>query len=161
MSLTKLVPLGDLESIGKRLHSNGDTIVFTNGCFDLFHAGHVDCLAAAKQMGDWLFVGINTDRSVASIKGSCRPLISLSERAAVVMAMTCVDFVVVSDDDTPIKIIKALRPDVLAKGGDWVGLISGAAEVECWGGSVCLVPFKTQLSTTRIIERAAHRYGRE
>jgi rfaE bifunctional protein nucleotidyltransferase chain/domain len=128
-------------------------VVFTNGVFDLLHAGHIDLLTAARALGDSLVVGLNTDASVHQLKGPTRPIHSEADRAYVVAALECVDAVTVFDEDTPLELIMALRPDVLVKGGDYTpDTIVGRAEVESWGGRVHVVPLTAGHSTTRIIE---------
>jgi rfaE bifunctional protein nucleotidyltransferase chain/domain len=128
-------------------------VVFTNGVFDLLHAGHIDLLTAARALGDSLVVGLNTDASVHQLKGPTRPIHSEADRAYVVAALECVDAVTVFDEDTPLELIMALRPDVLVKGGDYTpDTIVGRAEVESWGGRVHVVPLTAGHSTTSIIE---------
>jgi D-beta-D-heptose 7-phosphate kinase/D-beta-D-heptose 1-phosphate adenosyltransferase len=128
-------------------------VVFTNGVFDLLHVGHIDLLSAARALGDRLIVGLNTDASVHQLKGPSRPVHSEADRAYVVAALECVDAVTVFDEDTPLELIMALRPDVLVKGGDYtVSTIVGRTEVEAWGGRVHVVPLTPGHSTTRIIE---------
>jgi len=128
-------------------------VVFTNGVFDLLHVGHIDLLSAARALGDRLIVGLNTDASVHQLKGPSRPVHSEADRAYVVAALECVDAVTVFDEDTPLELIMALRPDVLVKGGDYtVSTIVGRTEVESWGGRVHVVPLTAGHSTTRIIE---------
>jgi rfaE bifunctional protein nucleotidyltransferase chain/domain len=129
-------------------------LVFTNGVFDLLHPGHVDVLIGARRRGDALVVGLNSDASVRRIKGPERPVRSETERAYVLAALAMVDTVVIFDEDTPLELIVALRPDVLVKGGDYsVDAIVGAAEVRSWGGEVAVVPLTPGQSTTTIIER--------
>jgi rfaE bifunctional protein nucleotidyltransferase chain/domain len=128
-------------------------VVFTNGVFDLLHAGHIDLLTAARALGDSLVVGLNTDASVHQLKGPTRPIHSEADRAYVVAALECVDAVTVFDEDTPLELIMALHPDVLVKGGDYTpDTIVGRTEVESWGGRVHVVPLTSGHSTTRIIE---------
>ncbi len=130
------------------------TVVFTNGVFDLLHPGHVDILTAARAAGDALIVGINSDDSVRRLKGPARPVRSETDRAFVVAALECVDCVVVFGEDTPLETITALRPDIVAKGGDYSeDTIVGAREVKSWGGRVVVVPLTPGHSTTSIIEK--------
>ena len=134
---------------------NGESgrVVFTNGVFDLLHVGHIDLLTAARAQGDRLLVALNSDASVRRLKGPARPVRTEAERAYVVAALACVDAVTVFDEDTPLEIITALRPDVLVKGGDYAPeTIVGRAQVESWGGRVHVVPLTAGHSTTRIIE---------
>ncbi len=128
-------------------------VVFTNGVFDLLHVGHVDLLTAARAQGDRLVVALNSDASVRRLKGPARPVRAEAERAYVVAALECVDAVTVFDQDTPLELIMALRPDVLVKGGDYTpDTIVGRAQVESWGGRVHVVPLTAGQSTTRILE---------
>lgn len=141
-----------------RWRALGRAVVFTNGCFDLLHAGHVRLLEQARAEGDVLVVGINSDASVRRLKGEDRPVISESERAEALLALESVDHVVVYDDDTPLSSIVALRPDVLVKGADWpLDQIVGRLEVEKMGGRVVRVELMSDRSTTRLIERAEGR----
>ena len=129
-------------------------LVFTNGVFDLLHPGHVDVLLAARRHGDALAVGVNTDASVARLKGPSRPIRTLADRSYVLAALGMVDAVVAFDQDTPLELIVLMRPDVLVKGGDYtVESVVGAREVQGWGGQVTIVPLTAGQSTTSIIER--------
>ena len=133
-------------------------VVFTNGVFDLLHRGHIDVLLGARRQGDHLVVGINSDASVRRLKGPSRPLQAASERSYVIAALAMVDAVVVFDEDTPLELIQALRPDVLVKGGDYdVSTIVGAREVRDWGGRVTVVPLTAGYSTTSLAERLRDR----
>lgn len=138
----------------------GRKVVFTNGCFDLLHPGHVRYLAQARSLGDALIVALNSDRSVRALKGNARPILNEQERAEVLAALACVDFVTIFDNPTPREIIAALLPDVLVKGGDWgVAQIVGREEVEAAGGQVLSLPFVAGCSTSEVIERIVQRYG--
>jgi rfaE bifunctional protein nucleotidyltransferase chain/domain len=129
-------------------------IVFTNGCFDVLHFGHVHYLLQAKELGDILVVGLNSDDSVRRLKGPSRPINGEKERAFVLAALTCVDYVVVFEEDTPKELIETVRPDVLVKGGDYaLDQIVGADFVTQNGGSVTTLPFVEGFSSTRIIEQ--------
>ena len=133
-------------------------LVFTNGVFDLLHPGHVDVLLAARRQGDALVVGVNTDASVARLKGPSRPIRRLADRCYVLAALAMVDAVVAFEQDTPLELIVRLRPDVLVKGGDYtVHTVVGASEVQGWGGHVTIVPLTAGQSTTSIIERLSGR----
>jgi len=133
---------------------NGKRVVFTNGCFDLLHVGHVRLLQQARAEGDVLVVGLNSDASVQRLKGAGRPLVPQSDRAEVLAALACVDAVTVFDEDTPRELIATLLPDVLVKGGDWArDKIVGREEVEANGGKVFVVPHVEGYSTTALIER--------
>jgi len=132
----------------------GERIVFTNGVFDLLHRGHVEYLEEARALGDRLVVGVNSDASVRRIKGPERPLVPDEERAEILAALACVDLAILFDEDTPERLIHEVRPDVLAKGGDWTpDRIVGREFVESLGGRVVSVPLRAGLSTTALIER--------
>jgi D-beta-D-heptose 7-phosphate kinase / D-beta-D-heptose 1-phosphate adenosyltransferase len=138
-----------------RWRAAGQRIVFTNGCFDLLHVGHLALLEHAKRLGDCLVVALNTDRSIRTLKGIGRPIISEESRAKLVAALPCVDAVVLFDEDTPLNLIGAVRPNVLVKGGDYTeDEVVGAREIKSWGGQVRLVPLVEGLSTTAILKRA-------
>jgi len=133
---------------------NGRRVVFTNGCFDLLHPGHIRGLEQARQLGDVLIVGLNSDASVRQLKGEGRPVIPELERAEILAALECVDAVVIFDDLTPRETIARLLPDVLVKGGDWPGdQIVGREEVEAAGGRVVSIPIVPGYSTTEILRK--------
>lgn len=148
----KLCPPDQLEA---RVGLLPRPLVFTNGCFDILHRGHVTCLARARAMGESLVIAVNTDASVRRLgKGEGRPINPLEDRMAVLAALASVSLVTWFDEDTPLNTILACRPDVLVKGGDWaIERIVGAADVTGWGGRVATIPFEHQRSTTRVIER--------
>jgi len=134
----------------------GEKVVFTNGCFDLLHAGHVRYLNAARGMGDRLIVGLNSDDSVRRLKGPTRPVTPEGERAEILAALAAVDAVVVFGEDTPLDLVRVLLPDVLVKGGDWTPeTIVGRAEVEAAGGEVISLPLLEGRSTTGLLARLA------
>lgn len=136
---------------GKR---NGRRVVFTNGCFDLLHPGHIETLEKARSLGDALIVGVNSDRGVREIKGPGRPIVPERERAEVLTALECVDAVVIFDEPTPREAVAALLPDVLAKGGDWSSdRIIGREEVEGAGGRVVAIPVVAGHSTSAMVEK--------
>ncbi len=136
------------------LKRNGQRVVFTNGCFDLLHPGHIRCLEAARGAGDVLVVGVNSDASVRHIKGNGRPVIPQQERAEILAALACVDYVVIFDAPTPRELIARILPDVLVKGGDWgPDAVVGRQEVEAAGGRVISVALEAAYSTTGILER--------
>jgi D-beta-D-heptose 7-phosphate kinase/D-beta-D-heptose 1-phosphate adenosyltransferase len=141
------------------LQAAGKRVVFTNGCFDILHAGHVDLLRRARALGDALVVAINTDASVARMKGPNRPIIPEAERAELLAGLEMVDFVCLFDEDIPLETILEIKPDVLVKGSDWTANIVGQSEVESWGGQVVALPLVGGHSTTGVIERVIARYG--
>ena len=151
----KIVTLKEAASRARQSQASGGKVVFTNGCFDLLHAGHVRYLAQARQMGDLLIVGLNSDESVRSLKKSPeRPLVPEDQRAEVLAALAAVDLVVLFAEPTPAEVIRAIEPDVLVKGGDWpVEAIVGAKEVQTRGGEVLSIPLVEGLSTTNLVER--------
>jgi D-beta-D-heptose 7-phosphate kinase/D-beta-D-heptose 1-phosphate adenosyltransferase len=137
--------------------SAGERIVFTNGCFDILHVGHIRLLEEARHTGDRLIVGLNSDDSVRRLKGPVRPIVPEGERASVLAALTAVDAVVIFDEDTPLRLIQAIRPDVLVKGGDYAEqTVVGAREVRTWGGRVELIPLTDNISTSRMIARSVN-----
>jgi D-beta-D-heptose 7-phosphate kinase/D-beta-D-heptose 1-phosphate adenosyltransferase len=137
-----------------RRGKGGGRVVFTNGVFDLLHTGHLDVLLAARRAGEFLVVGVNSDSSVRRLKGMARPVRDQAARCYVLAALAMVDAVVVFDQDTPLELIRALRPDVLVKGGDYTeATIVGADELREWGGQVLVVPLTPGHSTTSTIER--------
>lgn len=130
-------------------------IVFTNGCFDLIHRGHVSYLEQARALGDLLVVALNADGSVKRLKGPSRPINALEDRLQVMASLECVDYVTWFSEDTPLELILRLKPDLLAKGGDWKpGQIVGSAEARAWGGRAKSLPYVEGRSTTAIIERS-------
>jgi rfaE bifunctional protein nucleotidyltransferase chain/domain len=144
----------------KRGLPRGFRLVFTNGCFDILHPGHVDLLARARALGDGLLVGLNSDASVRRLKGPARPLNPEDQRAFVLAHLASVDFVVLFAEDTPLELITAVRPQVLVKGGDWTKeRIVGRDVVEADGGRVLSLPLLPGFSTTAVIERAAGLHG--
>jgi D-beta-D-heptose 7-phosphate kinase / D-beta-D-heptose 1-phosphate adenosyltransferase len=142
--------------IGGQLRAEGRTIAFANGCFDLLHAGHVTLLQRARALADVLVVGLNSDASVTRLKGPGRPVQPAADRATVLAGLACVDWVAVFEEDTPLELITALRPDVIVKGGDYTPeTVVGNAEARAWGGRVEIVPLVEGLSTTRLLEAGA------
>ncbi len=149
----KLISLRTLSEKLKR-RRRGKKVVFTNGCFDVLHSGHVRYLTKARSLGDMLVVGLNSDASVRKIKGTGRPVMPEAERAEILSALEAVDYVVLFADDTPEKLIKKIVPDVLVKGADWkTGEIVGADAVKAGGGKVVRVTLVKGKSTTNIIEK--------
>ncbi len=152
--MTKIMSTDALIKERQHLRREGKRLVFTNGCFDLLHPGHVSYLRQARSLGDALVVALNSDRSVRNIKGPCRPILNQQERAEVIAALEAVDYVTIFDDETPRELIAAVLPDVLVKGGDWaLDEIVGREEVEAAGGRVLSLPYIEGSSTTDIIER--------
>lgn len=153
----KILAPSQLQAIGDSLRSAGRIIVWTNGCFDLLHAGHVRSLRMARNLGDALVVGINSDESVRRLKGPDRPILPAGERAELIASLSCVCHVVVFDEDTPELCIECLRPDVFCKGAEYVPELGkpmpGAAQVEAYGGQVKYLPYFQGLSTTELIRR--------
>ena len=138
---------------------SGRQVVFTNGCFDILHPGHVRYLSAARNLGDFLIVAINSDRSVRAIKGGKRPILGENSRAETMAALQCVDLVLIFDEDNPLTVIELLLPDILVKGGDWAeDQIIGAETVRQNRGRVISLPFETGFSTTGIIEEILKKY---
>jgi D-beta-D-heptose 7-phosphate kinase/D-beta-D-heptose 1-phosphate adenosyltransferase len=136
--------------------SSGQRIVFTNGCFDIVHIGHIRLLEEARRQGDRLIIGVNSDESVRQLKGPLRPIVGERERARVLAALSAVDAVVIFSESTPLHLIEAVRPDILVKGGDYTEeMVVGAPEVRAWGGRVELIPLVEGFSTTRLIAAAA------
>jgi rfaE bifunctional protein nucleotidyltransferase chain/domain len=155
---TKATPLPELSRERARWREDGTRVVFTNGCFDLLHPGHVRLLEAARAEGDRLVVGLNSDASVRRLKGPDRPLLPEGERAETLLALEAVDRVVIYDAETPREVIAALLPDVLVKGADWeLRAIVGREEVEAAGGRVVRVPLLPERSTTGLVERIKRR----
>ncbi|MFQ6613487.1 MAG: D-glycero-beta-D-manno-heptose 1-phosphate adenylyltransferase [Fidelibacterota bacterium] len=133
---------------------DGAVVVFTNGCFDVLHRGHVDLLTRAARLGDYLVVGLNSDRSVRALKGPDRPYQAENDRAVMMDAMKGVDLVILFDEDTPLALIQALKPAILVKGGDYrEEEIVGAPEVRSWGGRVEIIPFLPGYSSTSLINK--------
>jgi D-beta-D-heptose 7-phosphate kinase/D-beta-D-heptose 1-phosphate adenosyltransferase len=150
----KVKSLDELKVVVTDAQRAGKTVVFTNGCFDLLHRGHLHVLREAKACGDVLIVGLNSDRSVKALKGASRPVFPERDRAELIGALEMVDYVVLFDEPDPYKLIETLRPDVLAKGGDWrPENIIGSDVVERGGGRVAVIPYLKGFSTTAIIER--------
>jgi rfaE bifunctional protein nucleotidyltransferase chain/domain len=149
----RVLSLTEAASRYDRAHRGAQRLVFTNGCFDLLHPGHIQTLEASRALGDALIVGLNSDASVRRLKGEGRPILPEQERAELLAALACVDAVVVYNEPTPRETIAALLPDVLVKGGDWAGdKIIGREEVESAGGKVVSIPVVPSYSTTAILQ---------
>ena len=158
----KILEREELKKTVQALKDAGKKIVFTNGCFDLLHLGHVRYLEAARAEGDVLVIGVNSDRSVHEIKGPARPVVPEDERTEVLAALACVDFVTLFDEPDPLETIRALLPDILVKGSDWAeDAIVGKEVVEEHGGRVVRVPLTEGASTTKIIEKILENHGKK
>jgi len=157
----KIKNLGELLKNVNLHKKEGRKIVFTNGCYDIVHVGHIRCLQEGKRLGDVLITALNSDRSVRSLKGYPRPFIPQAERAEMMSALECVDYVIIFDQDNPLELINAIEPDILVKGGDWnLDTIVGRDVVELYGGKVFSLPLVPGISTTQIINSiASHRSG--
>jgi rfaE bifunctional protein nucleotidyltransferase chain/domain len=142
----------ELVAVRRRWKAEGRRVVFTNGCYDLLHPGHVRLLETARGLGDILILALNSDASVRRLKGPGRPLMPEHDRVAVAAALEAVDAVTVFDEDTPRELIAAILPDVLVKGADWAHWIAGREEVEAAGGTVLTLPLEPGYSTTGIVE---------
>ncbi|MDD5595985.1 MAG: D-glycero-beta-D-manno-heptose 1-phosphate adenylyltransferase [Candidatus Omnitrophica bacterium] len=155
-SIKKIKSAHELKKIVAQLKAKGKRIVFTNGCFDILHYGHVKYLEDAKNKGDILVVAINTDASVKKIKGEKRPIVNQADRARVIAGLASVDYVVLFNQETPLEVITQLKPDILVKGGDWKkDKIVGASIVTACGGKVFTINFLKNHSTTGLIKRIA------
>jgi D-glycero-beta-D-manno-heptose 1-phosphate adenylyltransferase len=160
-TMDKLFKLDELQEILALQRQARKRVVFTNGCFDIMHAGHVQYLRAARDQGDLLVVGLNSDRSVRTIKGASRPIVEQAMRAQVLAALACVDYITFFDDPDPLRLILALKPEVLVKGADWAeDRIVGAREVRDAGGDVVRVPLVPGISTSEIIRRILEKNAR-
>jgi D-beta-D-heptose 7-phosphate kinase/D-beta-D-heptose 1-phosphate adenosyltransferase len=156
----KIKDLKQLKKIISHLKSEGKKIVFTNGCFDLLHYGHIKYLERAKSFGDILIVAVNSDSSMKRLKGENRPINNQRDRAMVLASLEFVDFVTIFEDLTPYRLISNLRPDYLIKGGDWRKEdIVGKDLVEAYGGKVRVIPFVKNYSTTNLIRRIIQKFG--
>lgn len=154
---SKIKSAKNLVGILSVLRSKGKKIVFTNGCFDIIHAGHVDYLSKARRLGDVLVVGLNSDSSVKKIKGKNRPINKESDRAKVLSSLYFVDYITSFNETTPENLIKKVRPDILVKGGDWkIEDIVGSSFVRSCGGKIKRIPFLKGRSTTSIIEKSSN-----
>ena len=158
---SKIMSLEGMKAARERIRKDGRRLVFTNGCFDILHTGHADYLAFARQQGDALIVGLNSDASVRKLKGESRPLVTQDDRARMLAALEAVDFVVIFEEDDPRRLLQELLPDVLVKGQDWAHNVVGRDIVEKAGGRVVLAPLTTGRSTTNIVNRivASHAHG--
>ena len=151
--MARVYQRGEIVAQRQRWRDEGKTVVFTNGCFDLLHPGHVRLLEQARSLGDVLILGLNSDAGVRRAKGPSRPLLDERERAEIALAVDAVDAVTFFDEDTPRELVAALLPDILVKGADWSHFIAGKEEVEAAGGKVLTVPLEAGYSTTNLVER--------
>ena len=147
----------DLLVVRRQWRREGRKVVFTNGCYDILHPGHIRLLESARSLGDILILALNTDASVQRLKGPTRPLIAENERAELAAALEAVDAVTFFDEDTPRELIAAVLPDILIKGADWAHFIAGREEVEAAGGQVLALPLEPGYSTTGILEEVLAR----
>jgi len=155
----KILSKDRLAMVLEGYHQAGKEIVFTNGCFDLLHAGHVQYLQKSRKLGDLLVLGLNSDESIRRLKGKKRPLLHQTERAQILAALDCVDYITIFEDDTPLELIQLIKPAVLAKGGDYVAAeVVGRDFVEGYGGRLVLLEFEDGKSTTNIIDEVLTRY---
>lgn len=151
---SKIVDFSEIRNLVSKWKSDGNRIVFTNGCFDVLHFGHVSYLAEAKDLGDKMIIGLNSDASVKRLKGETRPINGQHERAVLLAALQFVDAVVIFDEDTPEKLIKNVEPDFLVKGGDYtIDTIVGANFVMSYGGKVITIPLVENFSSSIIIKK--------
>jgi len=149
----------DLRKIAEDLKAQGKQVVFTNGCFDLLHVGHIRYLEKARGLGDILVVGVNSDQSVRRIKGPFRPILPEDERAEILSGLGCIDYVTLFDELDPLELISSLKPQILVKGGDWTKETTvGKEVVEGLGGKVIILPFVEGASTSNLIETILKRY---
>jgi glycerol-3-phosphate cytidylyltransferase len=159
--LGEMINIDELVKTKTRLHSEGKKVVFTNGVFDLMHAGHVRLLKKAKYHGDVLVVGMNSDSSVKKIKGQNRPIISENYRAEVLCSLSSVDYVVIFDESTPVETIGKLEPDIHVKGGDWKIIdLPETKLIESYGGKVIIEKSDCEITTTKVIEKIASEFPR-
>jgi D-beta-D-heptose 7-phosphate kinase/D-beta-D-heptose 1-phosphate adenosyltransferase len=157
---SKVVNLDDLLKKVADHRKNGEKIVFTNGCFDILHVGHVRYLAAARNEGDILVVGLNSDRSTRKIKGEQRPIVQQGQRAEILASLCCVDYITIFNEQNPLALIRSIRPDILVKGDDWPEKeIVGGDIVKADGGEVVRVPVVPNISTTSILKRIINGSG--
>lgn len=160
--IEKLKGLDELLAIRNEARQQNKRVVWTNGCYDILHAGHVLYLQKARQLGDLLIVGLNSDESIRMTKGPLRPIVAQNERAIVISALACVDYVIIFNEDSPVNIISALQPDVYAKGGDYTLDTINQVErhlVENYGGEIALLPGIAGSSTTAVINKILRAYS--
>lgn len=151
--LSKIITRREMVDERKRLKKDGRKLAFTNGCFDILHPGHIEYLFFSRQQADALLIGLNSDSSVRKNKGADRPIVPQDDRARVIAALECVDYVIIFEEDEPADLIAQVIPDVLIKGEDWAHYVSGRETVESNGGKVVLYPVVKGKSTSNIIDR--------
>lgn len=160
MARAKIQKLRDLLRIRRKLKRQGKRVVFTNGCFDLLHGGHIHLFREAKQWGDVLIVAVNDDYSIRKIKGASRPIFPLKERLEVLEAIEDIDYLLSFREETPLRVISFLLPDILVKGGDWKPhQVIGKKEVEEAGGKVVIVPYRRGCSSSALIKKIARAFS--
>ena len=153
----KIITFSKIKALALKLRAKGKKIVFTNGCFDILHAGHVKYLEKARALGNLLILGLNSDRSVRRLKGPSRPIVPQKDRAAVIASLGSVDYVTIFGEATPLKLIKAVKPHILVKGADWkTGSIVGGDFVKSYGGRVVAIPLVKGRSTTGLIRKISN-----
>ncbi|MCL4794659.1 MAG: adenylyltransferase/cytidyltransferase family protein [Bryobacteraceae bacterium] len=155
--MSRFYTRSELVEVRAQWRREGRKVVFTNGCYDILHPGHIRLLEAARSLGDVLVLALNSDASVARIKGPLRPLLDERQRAAAALQLEAVDAVVLFDEDTPRELIAAVLPDILVKGADWAHFVAGREEVEAAGGEVRLLPLEAGYSTTATVEEIVAR----
>lgn len=162
LSIKKIKTIKALQKIIPRLKAQGKKIVFTNGCFDILHYGHVQYLEKAKRKGDILIAALNSDRSVKRIKGNSRPIVAEYDRLRVLSALGSVDYAILFKETTPLKTIEAIKPDILIKGGDWQkNKIVGADFVTSYGGKIIAIKLAKGRSTTNLIKKIVEKFGKK
>lgn len=155
--MSRFYTRSELIDVREQWRADGHTVVFTNGCYDILHPGHIRLLEAARNLGDILILALNSDASVRRMKGPARPLVAEMDRVSLASHLEAVDGVTLFDEDTPRELIAAVLPDVLVKGADWTHFVAGREEVEAAGGTVKTVPLEPGFSTTNLVEQALSR----
>jgi len=157
--LAEIIPINKIKELSSKLKKEGKTIVFTNGCFDIVHAGHVDYMEKARRLGDVLIVGVNSDASVKRIKGEKRPIVDLNNRLRLLQGLSVIDYLCVFEEDTPLELIKNIAPSILVKGEDWKDKgVVGEDFVKTYGGKVELIKLLPGISTSIIIDKIIKTY---
>ena len=157
--MAEIISINKIDAVCSNLKKDGKVIIFTNGCFDIVHAGHIDYMNKAKKLGDVLIVGVNSDTSVKRIKGRTRPIVDLDNRLRLLQGFSVIDYLCVFDDDTPLELIKKVKPNILVKGEDWKDKgVVGEDFVKTYGGSVELIGLLPGISTSIIIDKILKAY---